>query len=138
MKIATRGLELELVVLRPADEEGWCRVRASVQVPGFDGEIEAWLQTDDLSRFAAELRALDENVGQPGSARLASAEPDIELVISTQRLGAISGRYRLESERREGVPTVLSGAFDADQSFLPGMVDDVKALLSELGGAHEA
>ena len=96
------------------------------------------MQTDDLSRFASELRVLNENVGHVGTATLASAEPDLELILSMQRLGGISGRYRLESERREGVPTVLSGAFDADQSFLPALLRDVSALLLKLRGEHEA
>jgi hypothetical protein len=138
MRLATHGLELELLPLGSADGEGWCRVSVSVRVPGFDGNTEAWLQTHDVSRFLAELKVLDENVGQVGTATLASAEPDLEISFSMQRLGGISGRYRIESERPGGVPTVLSGAFAADQSYLPGLVGDAQALISDLTGQHEA
>jgi hypothetical protein len=138
MKISCHGLTIELIPLRSFDDEGWCRVQVQAVVPGFEGNCEAWLQSADLVRFESQIGAMYESVGLPGTATLASAEPDLEVVLTMQRMGGVSGRYRLESERRDGVPTVLSGAFEMDQSFLPALQGSVGELLSDLGGHHEA
>lgn len=138
MKINTHGLTLEVVAQETADEEGWCRVHVHALAPGFEGNFDAWLQTCDLDRFGTEIGHLYDAVGQPGTATLASTEPDIEVVLTMGRMGGISGRYRLESERRDGEATVLSGAFEIDQSFLPGLQGSVQALLAELGGVRDA
>jgi hypothetical protein len=41
-----------------------------------------------------------------------------------------------ESERRDGVPTVLSAAFEIGQSYLPGLQRWVAALVAELSAAQ--
>ena len=132
MKLRTEGLNLELQCVRDADDEGWCRVLVLVEVPGFAGKYEAWLQTDDLQRFSNELAQLHKNVGVPGQARLCSAEPDIDIQLSMDKLGHIQGDYVFESERREGIPTALAGRFDMDQSYLPELCGSIRDLLDEL------
>ena len=72
------------------------------------------------------------SVGQSLSALLASAEPGIYVRLAMQPLGAMLGTYALESDRAEGTPTVLSGAFQIDQSFLPSLQASVETLVHEL------
>src|SRR5688500_18943057 len=119
MRISASGLHLQLQARRRADDEDWCRVQVVAQVNGFQGEFEAWLQAADLERFANAVDRMYESVGQASIATLSSAEPYIEVTLTMRQLGGIHGRYKLESERRDGAPTVLSGAFEIDQSFLP-------------------
>jgi hypothetical protein len=132
MKLTTTGLTIELQPRRRVDDEDWVRVQVLVKANGFRGDFEAWLQLGDLEHFALELGAMHEQVGKPATATLASAEPDIHIKLTMQALGAISGTYALESERPTGTPTLLSGAFEIDQSYLPGLRQSVEALMVEL------
>ncbi len=128
MKLSAHGLHIELVPVTRADSEEWARVRVIIRVSGFQGDFEAWLQSSDLQRFAKELATLYQSVGKPAIATLASAEPDIQVTLTMHALGSITGKYALESERPDGVPTVLSGAFALDQSYLPELQQSVEAL----------
>jgi hypothetical protein len=132
MKLRAEGLDLDLQCVRAADDEGWCRILALVTVPGFTGKYEAWLQTVDLKRFCEEVTVLHKKVGQVSQARLCSAEPDIDIKLVMDLRGHIQGEYAFESERRDGIPTVLTGRFDMDQSYLPGLLKTTKNLLAEL------
>jgi hypothetical protein len=138
MKISAPGLELEVSARSPCTDEDWCWVHVIADVPGFSARLDAQLQGEDLSRFASEVGRLHESVGEPGTATLSSYERGLEVTLTMQRLGGISGRYRLESERVGGDPAVLSGPFERDQSFLPALRDDVLNLLDELKGGNEA
>ncbi|CAD1786724.1 hypothetical protein CPBF426_30260 [Xanthomonas arboricola pv. juglandis] len=138
MKISAHGLDLELKPRSAASDEGWFRVNVSARTTGFEGSFDAWLQTDDIVAFESELSLLYKNFGQPGTAALASAEPDIKIVLTIDRLGSIVGNYWLESERPGGVPTQLSGRFEADQSYIPGLLSDLETLLTNVGGIREA
>ena len=90
------------------------------------------MQSTDLDRFRREINSLYALVGQASKATLASAEPDIEIVLTMRPNGSVDGTYKFESERRNGYATVLSGGFEIDQSFLPELERDIQVLLSEL------
>ena len=132
MKLSAHGLQLELLPRGLVDDEDWVRVQVVTVVNGFHGEFEAWLQSTDLDRFRREINSLYVAVGQAGKATLASAEPEIEIVLTMRPNGAVDGTYKFESERRNGYATVLSGGFEIDQSFLPELERDIQVLLSEL------
>lgn len=134
MKLSTSNFHLELQPRRAVDDEDWVRLQVLLQVNGFRGDFEAWLQLNDLVRFRSEIEQMYEGVGQPAKATLASAEPDIDICLQSKRLGGISGIYRFESERLNGTPTMLSGAFEIDQSHLPGLERSVESLIWLLGG----
>jgi hypothetical protein len=137
MKLHAQGLQIELRPRRLVDDEDWVRVQVLVEVNGFSGDFEAWLQLGDLERFANEIGAMYESAGKSSSAVLVSAEPDIQINLAMQSLGGIVGTYALESERLDGTPTVLSGAFNIDQSFLPSLRQSIYSLIADLGGKHE-
>ena len=138
MKLDAHGLEIELRPARVADDEGWCRVHVYAEASGFSGRFEAWLQVEDLARFRRELAAMYASVGRASTATLASAEPDIWVELTMRTLGGIAGRYELESERRDGAATMLSGAFELDQSFLPELQESVGLLIQQLQGQNVA
>jgi hypothetical protein len=135
MNLSSGALTIELQPRRTVDDEDWVRVQVVVGANGFRGDFEAWLQLADLSRFRDELEDMHQCVGQEKSAVLASAEPDIEVRLDMQQLGQIHGRYAFESERVNGQPTVLSGSFEIDQSYLPRLRTSVDSLIWQLGGA---
>jgi len=136
MDLSTHGLHLELRPACTADGEGWCRVQVKVRANGFRGEFESWLQLNDIERFKNQLSAMSASIGKVCIATLASAEPDIRMELSMHPLGNITGRYALESERRDGIATMLSGAFDLDQSFLPSLQQGIDELLEQLQGTR--
>jgi hypothetical protein len=136
MKLTTHGLSLELVALRAVDAEDWVRVQVVAAAPGFTGDFEAWLQLSDLQRFKTEVQSMYESVGSPANASLVCAEPDVKIKLEMLPLGSIIGSYRLESERPDGKPTALTGAFQLDQSYLPSLVESIDALASKLRGIN--
>jgi len=132
MKLNAEGLNVEISAVCRVDAEDWTRVWVSLAVHGFKGGFEAWLQLEDLRRFSREVSQLYANPAQAATARLCSAEPDIDIQIHMNNRGQIRGTYSLESERREGVPTQLLGAFVMDQSYLPALEQSVHALITYL------
>lgn len=132
MNLLTRDLQIQLLPIRAADDEDWVRVQVVLVATGFTGNFEAWLQLADLERFEHELDAMYLAVGKPATAELSSAEPDIFVHLEMQPLGGILGEFSFESERLAGIPTVLQGAFEIDQSFLPGLRQSVNALAIQL------
>jgi hypothetical protein len=132
MELRTHGLEVHLDPLGQADSEGWTHVQIEVRVSGFFGRYTAQLELEDLKRFAYELASMEDGLGWESKAALCSAEPDLSIELTMNRLGQISGRYVFESERRDGVPTALTGAFEMDQSFSPSLREGCAALISQL------
>jgi hypothetical protein len=132
MELRADGLELHLRPAARANIEGWTKVEVEARVAGFVGRYTAWLQLEDLKRFEHSLREMQNGLGRESKAALASAEPDLFVELTMNRLGHITGHYIFESERRDGVPTTLSGAFDMDQSFLPSLKQEIAALVSQL------
>lgn len=131
MRLTAHGLRIELLHRRAADDEDWVRVQVVAAAHGFTGDFEAWLQLGDLLRFERELGLMYESVGKPGTATLASAEPDIQIELTMHPLGSIVGRYSLECE-----PNVLSGSFELDQSFLPELRQSIGELAEQLRGTN--
>jgi len=131
MKLSANGLRIELLPRRAADDEDWVRVQVVVAARGFTGNFEASLQLSDLLRFERELAVMYDSVEKRATAALSSAEPDIQIELAMQPLGSIVGKYSLECE-----PTVLSGTFELDQSFLPELRQSINALAEQLRGEN--
>jgi hypothetical protein len=68
---------------------------------------------------------------------LECAEPGIRVKLESNALGQIAGRYALESERPGGIPTLLSGSFRLDQSYLPEIERSARRLAVEIGSSPE-
>ena len=132
MKLSAATLTIELRPRRTVDDEDWVRVQVLAGANGFHGDFEAWLQLGDLTRFREEIEVMHRSVGQAITATLSSAEPDIKIELTMQPHGGIEGTYALESERPASTPTLLSGGFAIDQSYLPGLRDSIDDLVSAL------
>ncbi len=123
---------MKLAPYSKADAEDWAKVNLTVRCNGFRGDFVAWLQTEDVQRFKSELTTMLQSLGTPAKARLCSAEPDIDVELTSDRRGHIIGSYRFQSERINGTPTVLSGEFEMDQSFIPDLIRQLQELVSSL------
>jgi hypothetical protein len=77
---------------------------------------------------------MHEAVGSQAFAVLANHEPGIDVRLAMQPLGQIHGTYAFESEHAHGEPTILSGAFEIDQSCLRRLLASVDSLVWLLGG----
>jgi hypothetical protein len=134
VEFKAEGLALKIESHSNADSEDWAMVLVESHCNGFNGQFIAWLQTEDLERFSKQLSRIVTDLGQESTATLVSAEPDLELELKLDRRGHIKGSYRLESERRDGIPTSLSGAFDMDQTYIPLLLAQVQQLIERLRG----
>lgn len=132
MEFRTEGLEIKLLPFRPFDQEDWTQVQVEVRVNGFQGAFISYLQLADLIRFTQELRQMEEALVQGSHAELSSAEPGVFLKFIMGSRGEILGEYQFESERRDGVPTLLSGSCELDQSYLPELRKQVHILVAQL------
>jgi hypothetical protein len=127
VELRTHGLALTLDFSPPNDEDRMaCNV--AVEVPGFSGEFRCWVWRPDLQSFHRQLVQMIEQVGVASSAKLTSTDPGIDLRFSLNRAGRIEGRYALQNFDTPGQPT-LSGDFQMDQSYLPGLLAQVAELL---------
>ena len=129
MKLHTASFSIELTARRVADDEDWVRVGAKATVGVFSGEMEAYLQLEDLRRSKREIELLHANVGAPGEAVLSGIEPFIRLALKSDRLGSIAGTCKLEDEASRAE---LSGVFAIDQSYLPELAESTSNLVDAL------
>ena len=134
IELNTHGASFIIATHSRTDAEGWCKVHVQVKTNGFQGETIAWLMMEGLKIFEKDLHAMMQNIGKDLRTRLCSPEPDLDIQLVMNHLGQIQGTFALESERRDGIPTVLSGAFSMDQSFLPELKKQTKNLIKALEG----
>ena len=138
MKLHFEGLELECTVLRPiaSDQpyEAWMTCEVRVRVPNFSGSFRWQVMAGELASLADDLENASHHVGQPWVVRFSPAEPNVMLEFAFNEPGQIAGRYQFRGEET-GLEPKLSGSFGADQSYLPGMLGELRSLLSEAGAA---
>ena len=132
MKLNCQRFELTIDPLTKEGPEGWLHVFVKIQVPGFQGKFEAEIQLEDLERFKVDLKNMDDRLGAECNASLESAEPGIYLKLKSNKLGQVYCGYEFESERYDGKPTCLSGAFEIDQTFIKPLMltvsEDIKKI----------
>lgn len=136
MDLSAGSFQFKMSPRRAVDNEDWVRVYVETSAGAFHGEFEAYLQLEDLRRFGQELDSMYDSPGDPKSASLGSAEPNILIELSAEPLGAIAGSFRFSGE--QGDFAELRGDFRIDQSFLPAMRSGLTSLITELSGTNEA
>ncbi|RYG96026.1 MAG: hypothetical protein EON58_12970 [Alphaproteobacteria bacterium] len=129
MNLRTPSFCLDLTARRVVDNEDWVRVWADATVGVFSGGVETYLQLEDLRRFKDQIAVMHAKVGTPCEAVLFCIEPGIHLDLTSDRLGSIAGRCKLEDELSGAE---LSGAFTIDQSYLPELANSIRELIDAL------
>jgi hypothetical protein len=116
MKITCPGIALELRLSAP-DDEGWMHSRVLVKVPSFEGMFRCTIEKTEWSALVHALQAIESSIGSEAQVSWRNMEDNIELKLSIERSGAVHGTYRLSPESFDVGP-ILSGSFEADQTFL--------------------
>jgi hypothetical protein len=140
LNITTPSFRLELTPQEGAAEvdasdrapDDWVRVRVRAGVCGFRADFEARTQRESLRRFERELGAIQARDARAGRAELTCDEPGVDLRLEAGEAGTIAGHFALESERRGGAWTTLSGTIELDPGALPAIRQSILALLEAL------
>ena len=127
MKISGRGLECELQ-FSELDREGWMKTNVDVKVPGFEGSFICAVEIKEWEAFIHALQNLEASIGRDIKVSWGNMEGDIEFHFSLRKNGGLEGKYKF-SPSSSGNSPILSGEFEADQTFLHGWVRSVQQAL---------
>ena len=108
------------------DAEGWAQVTFEVSVHGFRGTVKPFLERSDIERFLPEVVRLHEALA--GRAELSPLEAQVSLTLSGNGRGAIAVSGFALSQAAYG--SKLEFEFDLDQTYLPPLITELKALLA--------
>jgi hypothetical protein len=127
MKISGHGLECELELSKP-DIEGWMRTAVSVKVSGFEGSFSCTIEINEWKSLVELLRDIQASIGKEAKASWSNTEENIELQFTLHVRGALEGSYRFSPDNFSLGP-MLSGTFEADQTFLQSWVWSAQQVL---------
>jgi hypothetical protein len=116
MRLSGHGLDCELHFSGP-DAEDWMLTAVRVKTPAFEGAFNCTVQLGEWNAFVQELQQLESSIGRDAVASWANMEENIELQFTLHRLGTLTCSYKFSPNTMSLGPT-LSGAFEADQTFL--------------------
>ncbi len=85
----------------------------------------------ELTALADRLATLYDEFPKRGS--IGFKEPNVTLVFEIGPTGGVGGRYSLQDDVVDGL--VLQGIFAIDQSYLPGLVRDIRAFVQAVAPA---
>jgi hypothetical protein len=128
LELRTEGLAFS-IVFTPQDDEGWMWCNATVDAPGFRGDLDFQMLRSDLELFRTQLSDSLAEANWPCEARLVSTDPGIELSFRVERTGQVAGTYQFG-----GLGThhpVLSGSFGMDQTYLGPLLSQVERALAD-------
>lgn len=131
----TRG---EFLTVAPATEglgeAVSLQLPVEVQLHGFSGRCEVWVERLAVADFASALKRLEET--RRGEASLQGEAPeDLELKLSSMdRVGHMLLEFKVTritvaGDRGRPVSIQLAGGFELDPGLLPGLAAEVSSLL---------
>jgi hypothetical protein len=129
MGILHLGSESEFVRIelpRSFSSEGWAQAKVEISVHCFHGSISPYFDVGDFERFYRGLKALYE--GLSGKAELLPMERQFSLVISGNGRGQMAVEGAAWS--RPAHENKLEFTFELDQTYLPGPLVQLEAMLS--------
>ena len=104
------------------------RTSFQVKVPAFDGSFVCTVEKEEWKAFVETLRHLETSVGRDAETSWGNMEENIELQFRLYKCGTLEGQYKFSPNNFSLGPT-LSGAFEADQTFLAGWVSSAQQVL---------
>ena len=135
MELRGRGLDLSIRPVDVVDPRESEQVDISIRVAGFRGHYQVSSVVSELLSFDGELGALMRNL-IPGRKAVLDFMESVRVELIMGELGHIEGRYEFTTDScgvGGMVPTMLTGAFTLDQSYLPALRREVVELLADLG-----
>jgi len=130
-ELRAEDLTLRLRASRP-DHEGWHSVSVEVSAEPFWGTIAFEALHSELERLLKTFQELDQAVGKVFEVKWKNYEDNVELVLSLNSRGHVIGNYRF-SAGLGGEGPILSGRFSADQSYLPGWIQQLERVVRAPG-----
>ncbi|MBS2010914.1 MAG: hypothetical protein JST01_27935 [Cyanobacteria bacterium SZAS TMP-1] len=119
---------LKLWIFGPPSAEDWIDVIAVCRAPSAtirtSGHI---LQTADLRSWLRQIESM--NRALVGTAILNGAEPNLSLRLQMDRLGIVEGQLDITPDVLTQVHQVR---FEIDQSYLPSIISQTKAVIKKL------
>ena len=105
----------------------WLKCKVQVFVPFFSGSFEWYVTPHELSVLADELARLYDQFPKLGNVIFEPIEPNVTFKLKILSTGVIPGNYEFRGDLAEG--GILKGQFKIDQSYLPGLVNDIRTFL---------
>ena len=103
----------------------WLIVRVRMEASGARIECEGpFLMTTDIKQFRDQLAAMVASLS--GEATLMGLEPEISVVLALRKLGQVEGAIELTADHMNQQHRFT---VEADQSYLPGLVQSCDAIL---------
>ena len=103
--------------------EGWFTAKIRVNCEGFKNSFNASFMKGELEGFAEELDSLHTNLR--GTARFEPMEPWLNLFCTGDGRGHV--QVRGEAQSIMGSATFLTFSFDIDQTYIPKIVEALRA-----------
>jgi len=114
------------------DHEDWLSVHTDVSAEPFSGTYAFSMLSGELNGLLLGLQALQQSVGKQSELAWENYEGNMRLKLSLNSRGQVAGTYQFAAGLGwEGAN--LSGEFRADQSYLPGWIQQISQVQSELG-----
>ena len=144
--VEVRGNEGDLIAItvlnrewQDCDDEwdgNWLNSKVELRLGGFRGKFSASLRSEELKSFLVALEVLSAEL--QGVAEFKTMEQQLSLKLEIDSCGrlAVSGR----AEDRAGIGNRLTFEFESDQSYLPGVIESLRAVIDRfpVRGGHAA
>ncbi len=106
------------------DDGNWLVAQVSVSAGSWQGQFAAALRAEEFAGFLRQVETLNERLDSP--AEFVPMEPWIAFRLVPDELGHI--RVEGEACDQPGEGNTLKFKFELDQTCLPGMIDQLKAI----------
>jgi hypothetical protein len=112
--------------IRSRNSEGWRNCHVAVSAFGFTAEYNCDVREEELCAFREELESASRNLGTEQIIEFCTLERGIDLRLTVNRRGHVTGIYEFARELRG---PKLSGQFESDQTFLTGWASQLRDAL---------
>ena len=130
---AIAHLSIEVLVRSYATEDywdgNWVVAHIKVMLPGFQAKFSEGLHLSELHSFSQDLKRLYSEL--EGIARLVAMEGFLDLKAEIDNRGRIHWSVELSHPVGSGNEARLQFAMHSDQSYLPALLDQIEAVLTE-------
>ena len=99
-----------------------------IKAPALEGGFACAVEKEEWKAFVETLCRLEASVGKDVEVLWGNMEENIELQFRLHKRGKLEGQFKFSPENFSLGPT-LSGAFEADQTFLQGWVRSAQQVL---------
>jgi len=135
LDINIKGLDGELLKITVVDyshpdavdfwDGNWLACKLILRIKGFNADFIFDLRVDEVESFLVELEQF--NLNLKGKANLENMEEVIKLNLSVNKTGMLKWEGRLLYPA--GIGSTLEFTYESDQSFLPGLITELKNVL---------